>query len=57
MREERTRRGLSMRRLSKLAGVSVATISHWERGLFQPQQETMRKVVVALSKVPPLPKL
>lgn len=57
LRRERTRRGLSMRGLARKADVSVSTISHWEREMFVPAQDTIRKVVVALSGVPVLPKL
>jgi len=46
-----------MRGLARKADVSVSTISHWEREMFVPAQDTIRKVVVALSGVPVLPKL
>lgn len=57
LRYERQRRGMSVLEVSKRLGMARQTITDWESGRKVPQMETIRKVVVFLSKVPLLPDL
>ena len=51
IRKLRTERHLLLQELANRAGLSVATISLVERGLFIPPDDTMRKLIDALGKV------
>lgn len=48
LREERENKGYSIRALSKLSGVSTATISRIESGLVDPKTSITQKLAVAL---------
>lgn len=53
----RKARGLSMRELARLSGVSVATIHNLEAGKSRPYGRTLRKILKALEKVSKLPRI
>ena len=48
LKEKRKKAGLSQYQLSKLAGISQATISHIERGMFIPTIDTAYRVAAVL---------
>ena len=48
LREERENKGYSIRALSKLSGVSTATISRIESGLVDPKTSITQKLAAAL---------
>lgn len=48
MRTERTRKGISMRRLAQKSGLSQPTISYIERGLRIPSLDTAYRIADAL---------
>lgn len=47
-RRERLERGLSMNKLARMAGVSVATVKYLEERKYVPDKLTVRKVARAL---------
>jgi transcriptional regulator with XRE-family HTH domain len=48
LRKERTRRGLSIYRLSKMSGVSQQMINYVERGLRNPTLDTILRMAMAI---------
>lgn len=48
LKEKRKKAGLSQYQLSRLAGISQATISHIERGMFIPTIDTAYRVAAVL---------
>lgn len=48
LKEWRTERGLSQRRLAALAGITQAAISGWEKGTFAPRMPELEAVLEAL---------
>ncbi len=50
IRQERNKKGLSLRDLAKEAKMSPAYLSQIERGLVTPKQKTMNKIIQALHK-------
>jgi transcriptional regulator with XRE-family HTH domain len=57
LQRERKARGLSIRELAKLSGVSASAISYLERGTYSARGATLRKLLGALKKAPKLPEL
>lgn len=57
IRAARTARDLSIRKLAQLAGVQWRTLRDWEDGRRVPRYDTIKAVVEALNKTPPLPRL
>lgn len=49
IREARKKRGLGVNQLAKLAGVSGAAVSRWERGERKPRLEELMRVVAVLN--------
>ena len=48
LREERTRRGLSMNRLAEKSGLSQQMVSYVERGIRNPTLDTLLRIANAL---------
>lgn len=57
IQKERKARGLSIRELARLSGVSASAISYLERGVYAARGKTLRALLGALKKVPKLPEL
>lgn len=57
LRKERIARGLSMRELAKLSGVSPSAISFIEREVYNARGKTLRALLTALKKTEKLPEL
>ena len=57
IRAAREARDLSIKKLAELADVRWVTLRDWEAGRRAPRYETMRKVIEALNRTKPLPKI
>lgn len=44
IKEIRSKLGISQEALARLIGVSLQTVSRWERGFFNPSQLAMEKI-------------
>lgn len=44
VRREREKLGISQERLARILGVSVFTLSRWERGIIEPSAVTLRGI-------------
>jgi|PlaIllAssembly_1097288.scaffolds.fasta_scaffold827118_2 transcriptional regulator with XRE-family HTH domain len=52
LKDWREKKAVSIRDLSAISGVSTATISHIENGLYKPRHITKRKIAEALDLKP-----
>lgn len=57
LKQERVARGLSIRELARLSGVSASAISFIEREIYNARGTTLRALLTALQKAPKLPSL
>ena len=51
IREYRERKFLTQEELAKILGVTFVSISRWERGKFEPNMETKKKLVTLFNEI------
>ena len=51
IREYRERKFLTQSQFAELIGVKLVTVSRWERGKFEPNMETKKKLVALFNEI------
>lgn len=51
IREYRERKFLTKEELAKILGVTFVSISRWERGKYEPNMETKKKLVALFNEI------